>query len=123
VGLHQLVNPIAATPAINRRGHLFVLIGNLTFSAAMSNSAHFRQKTAAILVGEPIGERPNSYQENRELSLPNSHIVISYSTRFYKFVPDGAENRVRPDIDVETTWEDVRAGRDPVLQRALHYVS
>jgi hypothetical protein len=123
VGLQQLVNPIAATPAINRRGHLFVLIGNLTFSAAMSNSAHFRQQTAAILVGEPIGERPNSYQENRELSLPNSHIVISYSTRFYKFVADGAENRVRPDIEVPTTWEDVKAGRDPVLQRAADYGS
>ncbi|MBV9346006.1 MAG: hypothetical protein JOZ03_13575 [Gammaproteobacteria bacterium] len=118
VGLHQLVNPIAAS-AVNQRGHLFVLIGNLTFSAAMSNAAHFRQRTAAILVGEPIGERPNSYQENRQLSLPNSHIVISYSTRFYQFAPGSAENRIRPDIEVKTTWEEVKAGLDPVLQRAL----
>jgi hypothetical protein len=121
VGLNNLVDPIAAMPTINRKGHLFVLTGVLTFSAAMSNSAQFRQRTNAILAGEAIGERPNSYQENRELTLPNSHIVVSYSTRFYRFVPDGAENRVRPDLPVETGWDDYKAGRDPVLEQALSY--
>ena len=31
----------------------------------MSNAGHFHKMPAAILVGEPPGERPNSYQENR----------------------------------------------------------
>jgi hypothetical protein len=121
VGLRELVDPIAKLPAINRKGRLFVLIGVMTFSAAMSNAAHFRQRTAALLVGEAIGERPNSYQENGELTLTNSHLVVSYSTRFYSFAPAGGENRIRPDIPVETTWADVKAGRDPALQRALEY--
>ena len=73
VGLRHLVQPIRDLADINRRGHLFVLIGPDTFSAAMSNSAHFRCQTNAILVGQQIGEKPNSYQEGREMRLPNSH--------------------------------------------------
>ncbi len=62
VGLRYLVHPIRDLPSINRKGHLFVLVGVNTFSAAMSNAAHFRTKTAALLAGQTIGERPNSYQ-------------------------------------------------------------
>ncbi|HLI65329.1 MAG TPA: S41 family peptidase [Caulobacteraceae bacterium] len=116
VGLRNVVDPIRDDPTVNRKGHLFVLIGPMTFSAGMSNSAHFRQRTAAILVGEPIGERPNSYQENRELTLPNSHLVLSYSTRFYESAPGDPANEIRPDVEVPTPWDAYKAGRDPVLE-------
>ncbi|MFI4975254.1 MAG: hypothetical protein ACHP84_12005 [Caulobacterales bacterium] len=116
VGLMFVVGPIQHNVQINRKGHLFVLVGPATFSAAMSNSAHFRQRTAAILVGETIGERPNSYQERRELTLPNSHLVVSYSTRLYQFAPGDPTNEIRPDVPIETGWADYKAGRDPVLQ-------
>jgi hypothetical protein len=116
VGLRNLVEPIQRNPAVNRKGHLFVLIGPMTFSAAMSNSAHFRQRTQAVLVGEAIGERPNSFQENHHLTLPNSHLALSYSTRFYSFAPGDPTNEIRPDAPVATSWADYRAGRDPVLQ-------
>jgi hypothetical protein len=118
VGLANMVSRIRNLPEINRKGHLFVLIGPFTFSAAMSNSAHFRQKTAATLVGLPIGEKPNSYQESRLATLPNSHLTLSYSVRFYKFVDTG-ENMIRPDREIETTWADFKAGRDPVLEWVL----
>jgi hypothetical protein len=39
--------------------------------------------TNVILVGEPIGERPNSYSENDEMTLPHSRLVVSYSTKYY----------------------------------------
>jgi hypothetical protein len=97
-----------------------VLIGPQTFSAAMSNSAHFRAQTAAILVGRPIGERPNSYQEVRYMRLPNSRLGVSYSVRFYKFVSSG-ENLIRPDQEIIPTWADFQAGRDPVLDWVLKY--
>lgn len=114
-GRKHLIEPLKRMDRINRKNHLFVLIGNQTFSAAMSNAAHFRQETNAILVGEPIGEKPNSYQENDRVLLPNSHLVLSYSTRFYEFAPSG-ENLIRPDQLVETSWEDFKSGRDPVLE-------
>jgi hypothetical protein len=118
VGLRYLVRPIRDLPSINRKGHLFILIGPQTFSAAMSNAAHFRYQTAALLVGEPIGEKPNSYQESRRIKLPNSHLTLSYSIRFYKFVEQG-ENLIRPDHEIIPTWAEFKSGRDPVLEWVL----
>ena len=107
-------------PLVKQRGHLFVLIGVDKFSAAMSNAAQFRQQTSATLVGEPIGERPNSYQEAREMWLPNSQLLVRYSTQYYKFVEQG-ENIIRPDREIITEWREYAAGRDPVLEWVLQY--
>jgi hypothetical protein len=119
-GLKYLIDPVRGLSKINRNGHLFVLIGVDTFSAGMSNAAQFRQRTAAMLVGEPIGERPNSYQEAREMRLPNSQLLVRYSTHYYKFT-DGKENIIRPDCEVFTNWKEYKAGRDPVLEWVLQY--
>jgi hypothetical protein len=119
-GLKYLVHPIRDLSDINRKGHLFILIGPNTFSAAMSNSAHFRYQTNAILVGQQIGEKPNSYQEAREMKLPNSHWTVRYSVKFYKFVENG-ENVIRPDQEIIPSWDDYRSGRDPVLEWVLNY--
>ena len=119
-GERYLIDPIRALLDINRKGHLFVLISGYTFSAGMSNSAQFRTLTAALLVGQTIGERPNSYQEAREMRLPNSRLVVRYSTQFYKFVVSG-ENIIRPDKEITPTWNDHKAGRDPVLEWVKAY--
>ena len=108
--------------AINRTGHLFVVIGRDTFSAAMSNATDFRKETKAILVGEPIGERPNSYQENRQLVLPNSRLTVSYSTQYYKFVDEDGR-AVMPDKRIDPNWPSYKAGRDPVMEWILAYSS
>jgi hypothetical protein len=119
-GLKYLVHSVRDLPDINRKGHLFVLVGPNTFSAAMSNAAHFRYQTNAILAGQPIGEKPNSYQEAREFELPSSHWTVRYSAKFYKFVENG-ENMIRPDKEIVPSWDDYRAGRDPVLTWVLDY--
>ena len=121
-GLKYVVNPIRRMSKINRSRHLFVLIGPRTFSAAMANAAHFRKGTKAILVGQPIGEKPNSYQEAREMVLPNSRWVARYSVRFYRFVR-GEENLIRPDREIAETWADFQAGRDPVMDWVLRTIS
>lgn len=118
LGEKYLIHPIRDLPSINRKGHLFVLISANTFSAAMNNAAQFRTQTAALLVGQEIGEKPNSYQEPRSMTLPNSHLTVRYSTKFYKFV-DSGENAVRPDQEIVPTWADYKAGRDPVLEWVL----
>jgi hypothetical protein len=117
-GLAYLVKPLAGVAAVNRPGGLYVLIGPETFSAAMSNAAHFRQLTQAVLVGEPIGEVPNSYQEVSDFALPESGWRVRYSTRFYSFAP-GGKNLIAPDRLVPETWADVRAGRDAALDWVL----
>jgi hypothetical protein len=92
-----------------------VLVGRRTYSAAMVTAIDFRKETSATLVGEPIGERPNSYSENDELTLPNSRVVVSYSTRYYTFL-DQDVPAVLPDIRIDPDWASFRAGRDPVLE-------
>jgi hypothetical protein len=57
----------------------------------------------------------NSYQEARELRLPNSHLVVRVSTKFYRF-SDAPQNELRPDHNVVTTWLDYKNGRDPLLE-------
>jgi len=118
LGLKYLIKPIRRMRSINRSDHLFVLIGPRTFSAAMSNSAQFHDRTKALLVGQPIGEKPNSYQEAREMVLPNSHWTVRYSIKFYKFT-QGSENLIRPDKEIPETWDDYKSGHDPVLDWVL----
>jgi hypothetical protein len=118
VGYAQLVKPLMARADLNRKGHLFVLVGPLTFSAAMNNAAQFQDETEAILVGQTIGEKPNSYQEPRQFRLPNSHLVVRASTLYYEFRKTGP-NAIKPDKEIIPTWDDVKAGRDPVLDWAI----
>ncbi len=119
-GLRFLIEPLAAMPDINHKGRLFVLVGPSTFSAAMSNAAQFRTGTRALLVGETIGERPNSNQEPNEVKLPNSHLALRYSTKRYTFAPKGP-NVIVPDVQATPTWSQFKAGDDPALDAVLHY--
>lgn len=118
VGDAELIKPLKASAEYNVKGKLYVLIGAETFSAAMNNAAQFQDETNAILVGETIGEKPNSYQEPRQFRLPNSHLVVRASTLYYTFRKSG-ENAVRPNKQITPTWNDVKAGRDPALDWVL----
>ena len=117
-GRDHVVNPVKKRPSVNQKGRLFVIVGRRTFSAAMVNAIDFRKQTNAILVGEPIGERPNSYSENDEMTLPNSRLVVSYSTEYYKFLDEDVP-AVMPDHRIDPTWADFQAGRDPVMDWIL----
>jgi len=116
-GRKYLVNDLKARPAIKP----YALVGPRTFSAAMNNAIDFRTDAKATLVGLPIGEKPSSYQENDEMTLPGSKLVVSYSTKFYKFVPEGAPNFVAPDVVIEPKWEDYVAGKDAALEWVLEH--
>jgi hypothetical protein len=117
-GRDYIIGEIKKRPAINRRGHLFVITGRWTFSAGMTNAADFRNETNAILVGEPTGARPNGYQENREFILPNSHLKVWVSTVFYKFQQQDAP-ALMPDQRIDPDWPSFHAGRDPVMEWIL----
>jgi hypothetical protein len=118
VGDAAIVQPLKARADVNRKGRLYVLIGAETFSAAMNNAAQLQDETNAILVGERIGEKPNSYQEPRQFRLPNSHLIVRASTLWYEFRKKGP-NVVAPDKEIVPTWQDVKAGLDPVLDWVL----
>ena len=103
---------------LRKPGGLFVITGRSTQSAAVVNTVDFRKEMNAIVVGEPTGGRPNGYSEHGEFQLPNSHFVVSYSSRYYKF-QDQDTPAVMPDKLIEPDWQSYKAGRDPVMDWIL----
>src|SRR4030095_7220372 len=113
-GRRLLISRIKENKQINQQGNLFVITGRRTFSAAMVNSIDFKKETNATIVGEPPGEKPNSYSENDEMKLPNSKLVVSYSTRYYKFLDEDVE-AFQPDVRIDPNWDDYIQGRDAMM--------
>jgi hypothetical protein len=111
----DLLLPRLETHRLNERGRLFVAIGRDTFSAAMTNAADLLNETNATLVGEPTGARPNGWQEKGQFTLPKSHLAVSVSIRYYRFLDEDVL-AVIPHQHMPLTWEDFRAGRDPVVE-------
>lgn len=110
-----LYRGLGARKRLRENGHLFVAIGPPTFSSAMMNALELKAGFGAILVGEPTGGKPNAYGEVKQLELPNSRLAVSYSTKFFRQVPDDPPSVV-PDVAAPLTWAHWRDGRDPVLE-------
>jgi hypothetical protein len=120
-GRALLIAELLKRPWINRRDRLFILVGRNTFSAAMVNASDFKSTTNATLVGEPIGEKPSSWQESRRFYLPNSGLRVVVSTRYYSFAAPGIE-AITPHLNAPPAWQDWVAGRDSAMraiQRAV----
>ncbi len=104
------------------RGHLYSLIGRNTFSSGLLAAMDFRDDFHAILIGEPTGGKPNSYGEVKTIKLPNSGIEIMCTMKFFRLMTNSDPPALMPDITVAArSLEDYLAGRDPVLDAALHH--
>lgn len=114
----QLLPGLKRNPLFRKPGSLFIITGRATQSAAVVNAIDFRKEMNAVVVGEPTGGRPNGYSEHGDFRLPNSHLLISYSSRYYKF-QDQDSPAVMPDKLIEPAWDAYRAGRDPVMEWIL----
>lgn len=114
------VDALAARPAINRPGHLFVVVGRETFSAALWTALDFKNRTQATIVGEPTGGRPNFFGETRSAETPEHHVPFTWASRMNWRTDrsDGREALV-PDRVVRESFADYAAGRDPVVSAIL----
>jgi hypothetical protein len=115
--IHPLLEALKEHP--QWRGKIYVLIGPQTFSAAMMNAARLKLKFRATLVGEPTGGKPGSYGEVNFLTLPNSKLVIGYSTRYFTADKGMDGPSLFPDIAASMSRADLLAGRDPALNAAI----
>lgn len=104
---------------------LYALIGRGTLSSAAMNAMDLKRRAAAVLVGEPSGAKPNQYGEIRDLELPNSHLRVQYSTRYWNYWPFNSDQSLHPDVLITETWKDFHAGKDAALEAALahHWVT
>ena len=104
--------------SINRKGHLYVLIGRRTFSSAVLNALHLKNQTAAIFAGEPTGGKPNHFGEIKVFQLPNSKLPIQYSTKYFTISKEDTPS-LRPDIPVKVNCRDYLSKTDPVLEAVI----
>jgi hypothetical protein len=101
-----------------RGERLVCLIGNNTYSSAEINALQLRRDLGALLVGEPTGQKPNSFGEVRAFRLPFSGLQVGCSTRWFHQLEDDPPS-LEPDVLVPSRFDDLYRGRDPVLDRVL----
>jgi len=117
-----LIRGLQDRPAQRQRGRLFCLIGGETFSSGLWTADDLR-KLGAVLVGSPTGGKPNSYGDVRTFSLPNSRLEVGYSTKYFRLLEGEDPPSLMPEVAVEPTIADLRAGRDPLLEAAIAFGS
>ena len=110
-----------ASPAVNRRGRLYLLTGRATFSAAANFAAEIDRDTRAIIVGEPTGGGVETYGDTFPLTLPTLGWTVHIAARYHERKKSRNDHRlaVDPDVPMDLTSSQYFAGRDPVLERAL----
>jgi len=114
VGL-KLAQLLVLADSIDWKSGVYVLIDNVTFSAAMSNAAQFSQLLNAKLIGEPTGAKPSGYQDMGQFILPNSNLEVTYSKRLYHFTSD-IKDALYPDINIGVSIDDYISKKDPQLE-------
>lgn len=117
VGL-KLAQLLVLSDSIDWKSGVYVLIDNVTFSAAMSNAAQFSQLLNAKLVGEPTGAKPSGYQDMGQFILPNSKIEVTYSKRLYHFL-NNQKDALYPDVHIGVSIDDYISKNDPQLKWIL----
>src|SRR6202790_9670 len=129
---NSLGNGVIHTPSIKKselklpkpdayQGRLIFLVDGGCVSACEDLVEPSKESGRAILVGETT-------QGSSGVPLIyafGNGMTLRIAAKRYLF-PDGSEFEgigIKPDIEVNTTTEDLQAGRDPVFQRALELAS
>jgi len=111
------VHDLIRATRVNQAGRLFVIVGRLTFSAAMNLAVDIERNSPAIFVGEPTGAPPNHFGETRVLKLPRSGITVLHSTLYWQSSdPRDTRPWIAPTIPAEVSSDDYRQNRDPALK-------
>lgn len=87
-----------------------------TFSAGLWGAIQLKEELGAVLIGEPTGGKPNHFGEVNELSLPNTGLIVRYSTKYFELQPGNTKNFLEPDYYVEKNSFDSFNGIDSYVE-------
>jgi pimeloyl-ACP methyl ester carboxylesterase len=112
-----LLRELIRSDTINRKGHLFVIVGRNTFSAAMTAATDLERQTECLFVGEPSCSSPNSRGQANPITLPCSGLRLSCASLYYQGALLSSDRRpwIAPDIVAELSSADEANNRDPAL--------
>ena len=114
----KLIGDLKKKMASGQLQKVYVLIGRRTASAAVVNAMDMRKDLKAFLVGEPTGERPNTFGDLKFMELPKSKLAVGFSSNYYKF-QEKDEDALIPDKLISSTWKAYKLGYDEVLEWVL----
>ncbi|MDA3943246.1 MAG: hypothetical protein PF694_06860 [Bacteroidetes bacterium] len=97
-------------------GKIYCCIGASTFSSGLLAAISSKENLNAILVGEPTGGKPNHYGDVLSFTLPNSGLVVHYSTKYVAAYSDDTISAFYPDYFVENYSEDSFNGIDSAIE-------
>ena len=107
---------------LNRRGHLFLIIGRATFSAAQNFATLVQRHTEAVFVGEPTGSSPTFVGESIEFRLPFSGLRANVSDLLWQSSwPMDYRTWIAPTLYAPPTFAAFAANRDPALEAILAF--
>ena len=103
------------TNYLNKKGSLYILIGKKTFSSALMNAIDLKRNYNSILIGEPTSGNVNHYGETRGFYLPNSKIIIGYSTKYWENWI-GYLGPLIPDVQINYSIENFKNNKDEAIE-------
>jgi len=99
-------------------GEIYVLVGRATNAAAIVNALDFMKSADVILVGEETSGRPNFFGEVDRFVLPESRLIVSYPTRYFKLLEDDPPALV-PHLKTTQSYDAFFRGTDPAMELIL----
>ena len=116
--ISPLLSALKKRPHLTTGGRICVLIGNETFSAAVTYAAALKKAFGALLFGEPTGGGLTLYADAQPLKLPYSGLLVFFPRRKLSagFMARGP---LVPDLFVlRRSYANLCSGRDPQLDVA-----
>ncbi len=96
-------------------GNFYVIVGRQTFSSAIRNTVDFMNHAEILLIGEGTGGRPNHFGDVQRFVLPESNLVVTYSTKYFKILEDDIPCLI-PDILTPISYSQLKKGIDPAME-------
>ena len=97
-------------------GHLYVLTGRRTWSAAQMLVTEMQKYTTAIFVGEPTASKGNAYGDSYRIVMPNSRVTARVSTLWWQYLdPRDKRSMIEPAIRASLPYANYADGEDPVF--------
>lgn len=117
--VHMILN----SPQVNKKGHLFVITGRHTFSAAHNFITDIGREANPLFVGEPSGSRPNFVGESIPLELPYSKMRGSISDLYWqRSWPMDGRMWISPDLPAPPSIRNYMENRDPAMEAIMAYI-
>jgi hypothetical protein len=100
---------------IKGKGQFYLFVGRKTQAEAMINALDFMRDANVVVVGEESGGRPNHFGEVKRFVLPESGLIVSHSSRYFKLLEEDPASLV-PDVEASISFQQYLDGVDPALE-------